>query len=357
MNSTNKTNSENIEEIKAEQTENKTARKNHREHNDRRVNKEKQIAMRVSAISIVVNVVLSVFKLFAGIFAHSGAMISDAVHSASDVFSTIVVIIGVNISSKEKDAEHPYGHERMESIAAIILAAVLFATGAGIGYDGLLKIIARNYDQLTVPGALALIAAVFSIAVKEWMYWFTRAAAKKINSDALMADAWHHRSDALSSIGSLVGIGGAMLGFPVLDSLASVGICIFILKAAIDIFRDAISKVVDKSCDKETIDAISEIALMQDNVIQLDLINTRMFGPKIYVDIEIGADENLRLKDSHEIAEHVHDEIERAFPNVKHCMVHVNPVSGITGDEPIESDELKEAFKDLQQDEETQKED
>lgn len=149
----------------------------------------------VSNISISVNIFLSIFKLIAGILAKSDAMISDAVHSASDVFSTIVVIVGTKISGKESDAEHPYGHERMECVSAIILSGMLMVTGIGIGVWGMKKIIvgSTGYD-LAVPGVLVLIAAIVSNIVKEWMYWFTRAAAKKINSGALMADAWHHRS-------------------------------------------------------------------------------------------------------------------------------------------------------------------
>ena len=209
----------------------------------------KQIAMHVSVISIVWNMILSAFKLLAGIIAHSNAMISDAVHSASDVFSTIIVMIGVNISSKERDADHPYGHERFESLAAIILAAVLLATGLGIGYVGVCDIIGGHYADLAIPGILALVAAVLSIAVKEAMYHYTVHYAKQIHSDALKADAWHHRSDALSSIGSLVGILGARLGWPVLDAVASVVICLFILKASVSILGDAISKLFDRACD------------------------------------------------------------------------------------------------------------
>lgn len=158
---------------------------------------EQSVAMRVSAVSILVNILLSAFKLLAGLIAHSGAMISDAIHSASDVFSTIIVIIGVRISGRKSDEDHQYGHERMECVASLILAVVLFLTGLGIGKEGLSNILAGNYEDLTVPGLFALIMAVISIAVKEWMYWYTRAAAKKINSGALMADAWHHRSDEI----------------------------------------------------------------------------------------------------------------------------------------------------------------
>ena len=176
---------------------------------------DEKIAMRVSVVSIVVNLILSFFKLMAGFIGNSGAMVSDAVHSASDVFSTLIVIVGVKISGKKSDTHHPYGHERMECVAAIILAVILFATGIGIGISGVEKIISGSETGIEIPGVIALVAAVVSIAVKEWMYWYTRAAAKKINSGALMADAWHHRSDSLSSIGAFVGILGARLGFPI----------------------------------------------------------------------------------------------------------------------------------------------
>lgn len=285
----------------------------------------KDIAIKVSIVSIIVNLLLSLFKLIAGIWGASGAMISDAVHSASDVFSTFIVMIGVTISNKKSDKEHPYGHERLECVASVILAIVLFATGIGIGIDGIQKIAAGNYGDIEIPKKIALLAAIASIAVKEWMYWYTRAAAKKINSGALMADAWHHRSDSLSSIGAFIGILGARLGFPVLDPIASVVICIFIGKAALDIFKDAIDKMIDKSCDEQTIKKMERLVLSEPGVKGIDVLRTRMFGAKVYVDVEISVDENMMLKESHEIAEEVHKAIEKAFPQVKHCMVHVNP--------------------------------
>lgn len=285
----------------------------------------KSVALRVSKVSIIVNVVLSVLKLIAGIVAHSGAMVSDAIHSASDVFSTIIVIVGVMISNKEADKEHPYGHERMECAAAIILATVLVITGIGIGETGVKKIIGGNYGKLVVPGVFALVCAIISIVVKEWMYWYTIVSANKIKSDALKADAWHHRSDALSSVGALIGIGGARLGFPVLEPIASVVICIFIFKAAIDIFKDALDKMVDTACEEEEENRFREIIMQQQGVMGISSLQTRKFGPKIYVDVEIEADGNLKLFESHTIAENVHDAIEEAEPLVKHCMVHVNP--------------------------------
>ena len=283
------------------------------------------VAMKVSAVSITVNLALSLLKLLAGLFAKSGAMISDAVHSASDVFSTLVVIVGVKLAGKKPDKEHPYGHERMECVASVILAVVLAATGFGIGMSGIEKITSQDSAELAVPGALALVAAVVSVIVKELMFHYTKRAANKINSGALMADAWHHRSDALSSVGSFAGILGARMGFPVLDPLASVIICVFIEKAAIEIFRDAVDKMIDKACDEEQVEKMRSVILSTEGVLGIDELKTRLFGSKIYVEVEILMDAGKTLVEAHDTAEQVHDAIEEAFPEVKHCMVHVNP--------------------------------
>lgn len=288
-------------------------------------NEFEKTAIRVSLVSVVWNLILSVFKLIAGFVAHSGAMISDAVHSASDVFSSIIVMIGVRISGKASDKDHPYGHERMECVAAIVLATVLAGTGIGIGYAAVKTLLDGEYAS-EIPGMLALIAAVVSILVKEAMFWYTRYYAKKIDSSAVMADAWHHRSDALSSVGALIGIGGARLGFPIMEPIASIVICVFIEKAAFDIFKDAIDKMVDKACDEQTEEALRNCALNTKGVERVDLLKTRIFGNKVYVEMEIGADENLSLKDSHAIAENVHDAIEQGWPKIKHILIHVNPV-------------------------------
>ena len=288
-------------------------------------NEFQKVANKVSFVTIIGNVVLSIMKLLAGVIAHSSAMISDAIHSASDVFSTFIVMIGIKLSSKSADKEHPYGHERLECVAAIVLSIVLLITGLGIGADALKDITQGDYSNLQVPGMLALIAAIVSIAGKEGMYWYTRHYAKKIDSSALMADAWHHRSDAFSSIGALVGIAGARMGFPVMDSIASLVIFLFIVKAAYDIFKDAMDKMVDHSCDEETENQIRENVQQNQNVQGIDLLQTRIFGNKIYVDMEIALDGSMPLQEAHNIAESVHDSIEQNFPKVKHIMVHVNP--------------------------------
>lgn len=287
---------------------------------------EEQTAMRVSRNSILVNVFLAAAKFITGIVGHSSAMVSDAVHSASDVFSTVVVMIGVKISNRESDRNHPYGHERLESVASLLLAILLAATGLGIGYNGLRTIISGTEGKdIVVPSLLPLIAAIISVIAKEAMYWYTIHAAVKINSGALRADAWHHRSDALSSIGSFIGILGAKMGYPILDPIASVVICVFILKAAFDISKDAVGKMTDEACDDKMVEAIRGVAKRQQGVIELDDIKTRMFGNKAYVDIEISVDGDMNLRSAHQIAEQVHEQVEKSFPSVKHCMVHVNP--------------------------------
>lgn len=284
-----------------------------------------KIAMRVSRRSIYGNLALSAFKLFAGIFAHSAAMISDAAESLSDVFSTIVVMTGIKMAAREPDKDHPYGHERFEPMAALVLSAILFATGAGIGWMGLVKIISGRGGADEIPGITALIAAAIVVAAKEGMYWYTRAAAKKTGSGALMANAWHHRSDALSSIGSFAGILGARLGLPILDPAVCVLTCLFVLKAAIDIARDAASKMTDRSCDDSVLEEMRGVILAQGNIERIDLLKTRLFGDRIYVDAEIAFDGAAPLSQAHEAAQRVHDAVEERFPRVKHCMVHVNP--------------------------------
>ena len=292
---------------------------------DGQAKQNEKIVMRVSFYSMATNIALSIFKVLAGFLAHSGAMVSDGIHSASDVFSTVVVMVGYRLAGKESDENHQYGHERIECVAAILLSMILCITGFAIGLAGFRKIIGQESISLEAPGLLALAAAVLSILVKEAMYWYTRGAAKKVNSAALMADAWHHRSDSLSSIGSMAGIIGARLGYPACDPIASVIICVFIVKAAYEIFKDAVDKMMDTACDTETLENIRHVITAQEGVLGIDRLQTRLFGARIYVDVEIAADGELPLREAHVIAERVHNAIENSFEEVKHCMVHVNP--------------------------------
>ena len=285
---------------------------------------ETKIVKKLSRVGILGNVALAAFKLFAGIFGRSGAMISDAVHSLSDVFATLIAYVGVRLSKRQEDAEHPYGHERLECVASLALGLILAGTGLGIGYSGVLKLLG-DHSALEIPTMLPLIAAVVSILVKEGMFWYTLAYAKRLDSAAFKADAWHHRSDALSSIGSFIGIGMAKLGFPVMDPIASLIICLFILKVAYDIAKVAIGQMLDTSCDNAFVEKVRAFVLEQPGVKKIDLLRTRQFGNKIYVDLEIAVQRDMSLVAAHDIAEHVHDAMEKEFPNVKHVMIHVNP--------------------------------
>lgn len=282
-----------------------------------------QTATRVSVVSIVSNIALTLFKLMAGILGHSGAMISDAVHSASDIFSSFVVIIGVKLAARTPDDTHPYGHERFECVAAVILSMVLVVIGAFIGREALAALTAGTVPE--TPGTLALVAAVVSIVTKEVMYHYTAHHARAIDSTALMGEAWHHRSDALSSVGALVGIAGARLGYARLDALASLVICLFIFKAAYEIFTDAIDKLVDHACAPELEQQLRDCVAVQEGVVCIDLLRSRVFGSRVYVDVEIAVDGDLTITAGHAIAQQVHDAIESSFPEVKHIMVHVNP--------------------------------
>jgi cation diffusion facilitator family transporter len=285
--------------------------------------KNQKMVMRVALHTLIINCALFAFKLFAGIFGRSAAMISDAVHSLSDAVTTVVVMVGVKMAARKSDKDHHYGHERMECVTAIVLAVVLIAVGIMIGWEGVQRIMSP--EDIPVPGFIALIGALASIAAKEGMYWYTAITAKKAGSGALMADAWHHRSDGLSSIGSFAGILGARLGWPILDPAACLIICAFIVKVGVDIFLDAVGKMTDRACGEETEDALRAVVLQHTAVMGIDLLRTRIFGEKVFMDVEIVVDGSVSLREAHCVAEEVHDAIEAEFPQVKHCMVHINP--------------------------------
>ncbi|ACA54162.1 cation transporter [Clostridium botulinum] len=281
-----------------------------------------KIGNKVSNITIIVNIILSFIKVLFGIIGHSAATIADGIHSLSDVLSTIAVIIGLKISSKPADKDHPYGHEKLEAVTSKLLATMLFLTALFIGYSGIKVIINKDFS---VPSKITIYVAILSIVTKEWMYRYTLKAAKKINSTALEADAWHHRSDSFSSIGTLIGIIGARLKYPILDPIASLVICIFIIKVSIDIYKNSINQLVDHCADEKTINMITEQIKSVKEVERIDELKTRLHGSKLYVDVEIALDYSLSLKESHSIAEKVHDKIEASNNDIIHCMVHVNP--------------------------------
>lgn len=283
-----------------------------------------KVVARLSAVGVGGNVLLAVFKFVAGILGNSMALVSDGVHSASDVLATAVAYAGDRIARREADENHPYGHERFEQLAAAVLSLILAGVGIGIGYAGVQALLNGGADE--APSVLALVAAGVSIVVKEAMFWYTRHGARTINSDVFMADAWHHRTDALSSVAALIGVGAAMLGFPIGDSIASVVICLFILKVAWDVGREAVGKLVDESGGRELNEAIARCVVECGHVDHIDSLVTRRFGSLYYADVEVAMDGSLTLSEAHEHAEEIHERIERECPLVKHATVHINPL-------------------------------
>lgn len=286
-----------------------------------------QTAMRTSMVSIGGNLFLCFVKLFAGILGKSGALVSDAIHSAADAVDTIIVMIGVKLASKAPDAQHPYGHERLECAAAIILSLILGLVGLGIGFNGFETILLHRHghDTLDVPSRLALFTALAAIIIKEILYWYMRRRAKKINSEALMAIAWHNQADALSSIGSFIGILGARAGFDILDPLVSVIICLFVIKTALSIFKGSIDKMVDHACPAETEQAIRQAALDSNPGLSIGSFRTRLFGERIYVEMEILFSPETTLAEADQTCCRVQETIEHQFQDVKECRVF--PVS------------------------------
>ena len=284
-----------------------------------------RIGKRITYINVICNFILALFKFVVGLIVHSTALISDSVNSASDVLGVAIVIVGLHLSSKKSDKDHPYGHERFECVAAIVLSVFILFTGFFMGYLAIEKISMTEIKTPMTIGTLAIIVAILSMALKEGMYWYTRHYAKLLDSSSLMGIAWDNRSDVFATLCVLLGIIGSKFGITILDSVASLIVSIFIIKAAINIFIDAIGKMVDTSCPEETQIEIKKIAEEQFGVCSVDLIQTRVFGNRIYVDIEISVSSTISVVEGHAIAEKVHDAIEEELENVKHIMVHINP--------------------------------
>jgi len=290
----------------------------------------KNLALQVSHTNILINIALAISKISIGFTAHSSALLNDGVNNAGDVISSVIATIGISAAAKESDAQHQYGHERMECVASILLSGIIMVVGLGLLVEGITTIAKGSYHDKSIPAFLAVVAAVASIVIKELMFLYTRWAAKRTDSSALMASAWDSQSDVLATIGGLLGILAARFGYPIADSIAAIVIALFIFRVGIAIFRDGMYKMVDHACPKETEDAISFVVLDQEGVKGLDLLRTRKFGSRAYVDVEISADGSQSLVEAHCIAERVHHAIETSFPQVKHCMVHVNPYKNTT---------------------------
>ena len=281
--------------------------------------------VRLTIFTVIYNIGLVLVKAITGIVAGSAALISDAAMSTSDVLYGIGVIIGVRLSGRKADEKHPYGYERFESLTTLFLGIAILVTGLLIGYDGALRVWQGLNYEIEAPTTLALWVAAGLVACKVFMHFFTKARAKKYRSDVLTAMAADHGTDALATSGVFVAIAAAQLGFPIMDPIASIVIAGFIVKTGISIIRMAVWKITDRSADPEVEGKIRNIIAGHDEILNTDKVLTRIFGDRIYVDVEIRLPGNYSLHDAHEVGVRIHNEVEEQIPDVKHCTVHINP--------------------------------
>lgn len=288
-------------------------------------------AAHVTKVGMVVNVLLTGFKFVAGIVGNSSAMVADAAHSLSDFMTDIAVIAGLRISKKPRDSTHNYGHGKIETLAAAFIGLVLAAVAFGIFWGGLQKVFAfYRGESLSAPSSIALIAAVLSIVSKEWLYRYTMIYARKLKSDALTANAWHHRSDAFSSIGTMVGIGGAILlggKWVVLDPIAAVILSFFIFKVAFDISYKNLNELLEASLDSETYRDIERILISTEGVLGFHELKTRKIGNAMAADVHIEVDRDLNIVDAHEISTQIENRLKEICGSNGHFSIHVEPCS------------------------------
>ena len=294
------------------------------------INREKEI-YKITLWGSFVNFLLLVFKFVAGFVGNSAAMIADAVHSLSDFITDIIVILFVRVSSMPKDENHHYGHGKYETLATAIIGMVLFAVGVGILVNAVEAIIDFFHGrELAAPNIWALGAAAVSIVFKEALYQYTVYKGKNLNSNAVMANAWHHRSDALSSIGTLLGISGAMfLGekWRVLDPIAAFLVSIFILKVAIELTKTSLEELLEKSLPKKTQEKILNIIHSFPEVKSPHNLRTRHIGSNIAIEFHIRMDGNLSLNEVHEITKRMENALKAEFGPLTHIGIHMEPIN------------------------------
>ena len=292
------------------------------------MNREKQI-FRVTLLGSFVNLLLVVFKFIAGIVGHSAAMIADAVHSLSDFITDIIVIIFVAISGKPEDSDHSYGHGKYETLATAVIGIILFFVGVGILISGIKAIVgALQGEPLQAPSLLALIAAVISIVVKEALYHYTVKRGKALDSSSVVANAWHHRSDALSSIGTAIGIGGAVfLGeqWRILDPIAAVVVSIFIIKVAVELIKPCIDELVERSLPEEVEQRIHALILQSPQVSSPHHLRTRRIGGYIAIEVHIRMDGQISLSEAHQVASDIERRLKAEFGEKTHIGIHMEP--------------------------------
>ncbi|MDA3932073.1 MAG: cation diffusion facilitator family transporter [Tenericutes bacterium] len=288
---------------------------------------EETIIKKNTILTIIMNTLLAIAKIIGGVLGGSAVLVADGIQSVADIATNIVVFISAIFSKKDKDKTHPYGHEKFDSMVSIFLGFALLITAFQLGKDAAVRFYEMVFENAEVikPMWYTWVIALMTIVVKELLFRKTTVDAKKARSQALMAQAWDHRSDTIVSFGSIIGIVGAIYGIGFLDPLASMVIALFIFRLGYKIIKTGVSQVIDESANDEQISKIKELVNENDKVRSIDEIKTRMFGLSIYVDLEISLDAHLSLEKAHQISEDIHDYIEKEMPDVIHCMIHVNP--------------------------------
>ena len=292
--------------------------------------RNKQI-YRVTLWGGAMNALLLLFKFVAGIMGHSAAMVADAVHSLSDFVTDVIVLVFVHISGKPKDKSHDYGHGKYETLAMTFIGMALLVVAIGIVYEGLVKITAwAGGERLETPGMLALWAALLSIVMKEAIFRYTIVKARQLNSQAVEANAWHHRSDALSSVGTALGIGGAIfLGqrWAVLDPLASVIVGLFIVKVSVELLRNGFGDLMEQSLPDEVEQEILRLAASVPDVVEPHDLRTRRIGSNYAIELHILMDANIPLREAHDRASEIEELLRQHYGEETHVSVHVEPLS------------------------------
>lgn len=280
-------------------------------------------ATKVTLMSIMWNIILTLIKLFGGLIGKSNAMVADGLHSASDIISSVGVLIGNKIAKTPHDKEHNYGHEKAETLVSFLLSMLLIYVSLKISINGVNSLL--HAEDIQVPTILPLIVSIISIGIKEYQYRITIKVANKINSPSLKADAWHHRSDALSSVAAFIGIGGSLLGFKILDPIATIIVGLFVAKVGFDIFKDAVNELMDYSIDEDNENQIISIADKTQGVLNIGELRTRKHGSMAYVDLTICVNKDLTVLEGHEIANKLEISILEQLQIVKGITVHVEP--------------------------------
>ena len=290
----------------------------------------KRELMRITFVGSVGNLILLLFKFVAGIWGHSSAMLADAVHSLSDFVTDVVVIVFVNISSKPKDAGHDYGHGKYETLATSIIGLALLVVGVSLFWDSLHKVF--DYwvlgEPLESPGWIALMAALVSILIKELLFQITYRVGNRQNSQAVIANAWHHRSDALSSIGTTLGIGGAILLGPdwhVLDPLAAMVVSVFIVKVSLELMIPAINDLLEQSLPKEVENEILSIISENPKVKEPHNLRTRRIGNDFAIEVHIRVDGDMSVREAHALTKEIERKLYQKYGNTTHVVIHVEP--------------------------------